>query len=497
MQNEEKNTRLQRHLPQRTLPLEVTAEFTLPDYHSEISRLLWITPTVLPPERYVSAGKAELSGKILFHILYVGPDGGLCALVQESGYGFTLPLEEEGEVLILCAPPSADTVIGRVNGPRKLSVRCKLRASVEQLCEASTAPLFKGEGKEPCRLCDAEHTGRILCADTEGFPLAERVEMEEGTRLILSRGNLLLGEVSCEQDAVRCRGELLLTLLFCKEEAGATPYTVARRIPFEQSIPLAGASAACRACADGTVGEIDASVEEGHVDVVAHVLLRALALREEPVLFYRDVFLPGHGVDCSYDTVEFPAPACFESRHFTLSGERALADLGVGEEILPLDSIATVEIREITREGDKSILNADLCCRILYQRGEELSCVDATFPLRLPLERGGEELHVEANVAGVRLTVAHGLLRADAELQLSLRGFSPVRHTLLREASFGDAQPLRDSCPELYYPAPGERLWDVAKRYGVSPDALAEKNGISAEAPGDAASLAGKRFLLI
>ena len=51
--------------------------------------------------------------------------------------------------------------------------------------------------------------------------------------------------------------------------------------------------------------------------------------------------------------------------------------------------------------------------------------------------------------------------------------------------------------PELFYPAPGETLFGVGKRYGISPARLAEQNGISADDPGSPESLSGVRFLLI
>ena len=77
-----------------------------------------------------------------------------------------------------------------------------------------------------------------------------------------------------------------------------------------------------------------------------------------------------------------------------------------------------------------------------------------------------------------------------------LKGRYPLR--ILCEASVDTAKATpRDGNPELYYPGTEETLWEVAKRYGVSPAALALQNGLSDEAPGEPESLGGKRFLLI
>ena len=63
--------------------------------------------------------------------------------------------------------------------------------------------------------------------------------------------------------------------------------------------------------------------------------------------------------------------------------------------------------------------------------------------------------------------------------------------------SFSPADPLPRADLEICYPTVGETLWDVGKRYGVSPDGLAAANGLSADAPGDTDSLRDVRYLLI
>ena len=69
-QNEDLRGRIQPEMMDRTQPLEIAAEFTLPDYRSEISRLLWVRPTLLPPERFIGGGKAEFSAPVLFEVLF-------------------------------------------------------------------------------------------------------------------------------------------------------------------------------------------------------------------------------------------------------------------------------------------------------------------------------------------------------------------------------------------------------------------------------------------
>ena len=59
--NEEQNARIQLAFADKLQPVELTADMTLPDYRSEISRLLWVRPVMLPPTRFIGGGKVEFS----------------------------------------------------------------------------------------------------------------------------------------------------------------------------------------------------------------------------------------------------------------------------------------------------------------------------------------------------------------------------------------------------------------------------------------------------
>ena len=68
---EERNARIQTAPIEKTAPVELNAELTMPDYRSEITRLLLVHPTVSPPTAFVNGGKAELAGTVCYQILYL------------------------------------------------------------------------------------------------------------------------------------------------------------------------------------------------------------------------------------------------------------------------------------------------------------------------------------------------------------------------------------------------------------------------------------------
>ena len=218
MHNEEQNGRVQLQYADRTQPVEVSAEITLPDYRCEISRLLWVRPIFMPPSRFVGGTKTDFSGPVCYRILYVGPDGALYGAESEGSYAFSLPKEgAEGFDLAEGTEASVDVVpdavISRVTGPRKISVRCRLHARVQAYANKNLTPRLRGEGAESdnvYRLCDATENGRMMTSEVERVHLEDELIPEGSTsdelRLITAHGSVFLPEVTAAEDGVRCKG---------------------------------------------------------------------------------------------------------------------------------------------------------------------------------------------------------------------------------------------------------------------------------------------------
>ena len=163
---------------ERTVSFEGTTEFSLPEYLGEVGKLLWVRPTVQLPSGFLSAGTAEYAGRITYRVLFVGTDGKLYGAEQEESYSFSLPCEAAGldRVSVL---PEVDTVIARVLGPRKLSVRCRMRAEIVGYAEKSLAPDMQGVEGELCRLGGVAQSGRfsLLRGDPTQLTIATRLKL--------------------------------------------------------------------------------------------------------------------------------------------------------------------------------------------------------------------------------------------------------------------------------------------------------------------------------
>ena len=77
----------------RHLSTELNSDFTLPDYQSEIKRLLSTRVTLSTPNEYVGNSNTVAEGALTYRVIYLGVDGKLYCATLEDKYSFSAPLE--------------------------------------------------------------------------------------------------------------------------------------------------------------------------------------------------------------------------------------------------------------------------------------------------------------------------------------------------------------------------------------------------------------------
>ena len=79
-------------------------------------------------------------------------------------------------------------------------------------------------------------------------------------------------------------------------------------------------------------------------------------------------------------------------------------------------------------------------------------------------------------------------VKADAAMALQETAW------LITEAAVQEQKPVKQrgaGCLTLYFPEPGEQVWEIAKRYSTAPAAILEENGLTDD------GAAGEGMLLI
>ena len=492
---------------------EVTAEVSLPDYRPEVKRLVRVTATVTPPARYVGAANTELSGAVDFCILYTGNDGALYSTSHTSEYRIGIPTDLPsdallGEGLVCDADILPEPCNARVLAPRKLSVKCRLRARMKifgtRLIEngdlvsgiaaeklygsCDVCELFSGVG-EPLMLHD-----EIVC-DTQS----------EDVRVVCADGQVFISEATAGSGCVNCRGEVALKLLCAHDSTGLSPSQLTRRIPFESATEVDGCEVNCTASAFGTCTDVSITVEDGRILCDLSVILQGRAQRDRNLTYVRDAYALESASEGRTDFLTLPQSRSSVCANFSIGSTLTAEEAGLRQGLSVVDAHLIPLSAELTQDNGRDILVGK--CRVhltLCDDAGEISSQEVELPYRYEAEAKEASLSdylVHVSPISCRARADGERLGIDGELAVSMVTRAQTKIQYLSACSIGEkCQKLEGECT-VCFPAPTDTLWSVAKKYHKP---LAHLTGINplppqaqAAAADSKASLAGVNYLLV
>lgn len=470
----------------RVVSNEISGEYSLPDDQPEIRRLLSVIPTVMPPAKYVGNTQIEWSGTVDYQVMYVGADGGIYSVPLSSEYHTSLPIEASGEIdlgagVLVFVTPTAETVTTRVSAPRKLSIRCRVRCRV---CAYGKMPLEERcRGSAPLqslrrRMLEGG-TMRALCALSEMMTLHEEIGgIGEGVRVISASAVPFVQDVRMSGEGMCVSGEVLLKLMICSEDIRIE--TLSRKLPFAGNIDLDENIDAQFAVASGTVGELTVSVEDGRILCDLELLLEGRARQNRAVSYTADLYSTAVESECRVTEYMLPVVCKCENTNLSQSERLSASEYKLDEGTQILDVWCGVLWERCENEEGKYVLIGQSRYTLLCQKEGEFSTVDVILPLRYETEaseRDAVGFDARADLLWCRARLEGDLLSLDSELSVMAEFFGEASILPVCEVEFGETVPTRPCGMTVYYPAPEETVWDVAKKYRISLDALTKKQG--------------------
>lgn len=459
---------------ERSVSGEITTEYSMPDYEPEVRRLLRVNAVILPPSSYVGSGTASFSGNVRFDILYSSPDGELCRTSTTEGFELSAPLEKDAdidysdEILAFC-DVQPESMVSRVTAPRKMTLRCRLRARIRAYGHSMPVEKLTGDfdpaGIE--RRCGVADCASFAHAVSEIFDVSDDTEptRQGELRVIGGEGTVQVSEAQATDGMVSCRGDVILRILV--QSGDTSPYVLTSKLPFAENVEGDGFESGMACCAWGQVCEITAEAADGRVHVGASFQLCADAQENLPIPYTRDLYSAVREVTSTFGKVEFPHAVACRTGNFTQSLYEPPEhfDIPADAEILDFSAHATVD--SALCERGKWALVGETRMNLLFLTEGEYRTQEIPIPFRYEFdgECGEvESLFADVHMIGGRARMDGGRLAIDCEMGISFRLCVARDATVLREATFGAEVPQNDECV-ICFPTKGDTLWEIAKRY--------------------------------
>ena len=498
----------------RLLNIELSGDHILPDYLPEIKRILRVGAQCGMPSTYIGSDRAELSGVMHYDILYAGGDGELYSARLDDDYRFEAPFDRDSDADIsggvaLLGDISFDGVVGRATGPRKISVKCRMKPRVRCYAPLELKESIDGLEDESTlrRLIGSGEYALVLRGRDESVPIADEVIPDgaiEDIRVIGAMGKVFVSEASAVRDAVICRGEAIIKLMICRD-GGGEGSVIVRKIPFTREIAAEGAVGGNECRAWGEIGEINVTVGEGRIGCEGIMSLEYELQRPESFEYTRDIY--STEALCEVIKAEYSMPRSIRcmNGNFTQNGvfDQKENGIPVGSVIIDADGVAVCD--KVSIEKGRGVMVGEVKYSIVFADEGEWGSRELSQPFRYEFDLpaltdcAGEPMYsVNLCLVGCRARLDGERIALDSEISTAIRLFCNAVIEAVGEVRIGDAEPTRRGECRICYPDSDDTLWSVSKRYRADAERMATVNSIRVDGSPDASdSLSGVRFVIV
>ncbi len=479
---------------------EISAEYTLPDYLPDITRLLRTGARIENPEKYCSGDTVEYEGRVCFDVLYATSDGKIKNASFDTDYSGNVTGLQISDLSSVNAHTYSESVNCRLAGPRKLTVKTKLVTDISICSIEFTEPAIGGKSTQDSaktlqyRKSKTEFLKEIKAAE-KNTPVSEDIEIEPGMPQI---GDIVYAELLPSPVEVRCAGgkvhydgALLANIMYeAAGENGGEYVFFSREVPISGSVEADGVSEGDMALCDVIASNISyrpqadelGETKTAELDFDYSVFFRIFSRSVCEVT--TDMYSLDYENTVEREALRYRTAETAKTFNFSFNESASYDDADFGT---VLGASCRAAVTSVEKLGTKASVSGNAVFSLIMC-GENGTYAGKSFTLPFHADTDmGKFSHLFsfescACVGNVNARVSDGKIFFDAEITVDLLIFGEKDIEVLKSCTVFTDRPVTaydKSNIVLYYPSRGDDLWTVAKKYNTTVEKLAILNGIT------------------
>ncbi|MBE7025475.1 MAG: DUF3794 domain-containing protein [Ruminococcaceae bacterium] len=489
---------LKEHLGHRQTEVHTESDIIVPDTKPDIGKILQTDGRARITACQVQGDRILVSGLADYCILYVpeGADGTMleCISVQLPFKDvYTDAGAENAEVQADAEILNMDSML--LNS-RKLSLKgtvalhmCLSRLREEALTTDASAEVMPATKKKKIRVCSMTAAGRFsaVAATTETVPAENPPIME----ILKTEAHISEEDVKLITGKIILKGVVRLTTLYTADTL--RPVTMEHAIPFTEILDLPGTEEGMDYTLDYAVTDIYCEVDRDDGDgrrfgAEVTMDIRAETMLSGDIEVLDDCFCPGRKTEISREAVKLETLA--DAVQESISVRKTLS---LPTDWPPIAAVCTLSARptvtSVSVEGGKVQVEGEAAIEMLYLTESGAYPIEAwrdRIPFAFTTKTAAPE---NAEIACRVWLLDCGFTLPDtgsADVRLHL-GFDlrfTEEHTVenISEITADIVDDENRPSVVIAFSAPGDTLWSIGKRYGVSAEKIAAVNHLEPHA---------------
>lgn len=486
---------------------EHSEDFMMPDYIPDIRRVAYCDVRAEVQKLSAENGRITWECMLTYTALLLGDDDTLRNVILQSRVEGDL--KAEGALDSTWLEVKLENAGMRALDPRRMNGRSRICVYAYAPCRVTTDPEIKGDESSAVYIekkTKRVHYTTLVKAEQNDQRVSEDIElgssMPEISDIIYCDVIPYLTACTVKDGHAELRGEAAMELLYADANGEYFPHSA--RVPLSASfaVPyedIRGAFARAR------IGEVKAAAQTNSYGENKIIELDFswdadinCALDDECEIT-SDLYSTAHEITIGKKDIVLDSYVGSFCGNLSIGGENSFEDLSISNVEGITAARASAHISDVVRnENGRTVINGGVdvsivCCVGGEKQGHSACEIKLPFKYERDLDPEGNDFdcRCSVNVSSVKARVDHSKIRVDCELVISGIMTAPFAEKGISEVEIKEPLSFERAPMTLCFNSSGDGLWEIAKRYKVTPAEILERNGI------DEDQLPSKRVLVI
>ncbi len=473
----------------------VSIEVNLPDYCSDIKRILKCIVTPGVSGISLSGENINMTGLIVTRLIYVGEDDRLDCYEQTGTLSCSTQMKNLPENVCLRAKAKTDYINCRALSQRRISISGSVGVSLQAYGEKNEEILSEISG------CNAEckresiRVRELLCQREKTFDLSETVALGQDkpdiAKILRCSCCPVITSQKAVSDKLLIKGELRCEILYCAEK-DMLPRKISHTMPISQILDMPGIdekslltlSLSCRqsACAVKT----DSSGKGRLLEIAARVSAFVKGERERELSVISDCYCTDGEIRDSYKLREFPTVLCAEEKRAVRECTADFSSEKIKEIYDMWHKDTSLSFRD--QEGEIICCCDFLLCGIFLDGNSSVRYAEKNCSVEFPAFTGASGKNIKCEGEGDILSLdfsveKEGSVRIRCEIGYYLRVSCCESKKVLSEICPAENQPQENRQDRLilFFAERGQPLWEIGKKYKTAVRVIKEENSLETD----------------
>ena len=479
-----------------TAQVMADGDVIVPDTKPDILKLLQVDSEASITDKYIENGRLVLCGRVDYKVLYI-PDSEnekIKSILTSMEFRQVVDARNaDADTQILVKPVVEKVEFNTVNS-RKLRLRAIVHIDYEICCLRCAEITCDIENEKAEKQIDVVLYENTVNISEHEFTVKEKLEIPSGE---VSIKEILKNDIRiCDTEYKPVTGKVIVKGVACicvlyVNESDEVRFTEVES-PFTEVIDADGVTenSVCDIdyCVIGSIcnvePDIDGDLREIVLDIDVSASLKATETAEIEIL--KDCFIPYKKTD--YKKESFPLQLVVERP----SMQNTLRDtIEISPNAPAISGIynimANAVITKSEQRQNKIVCEGKLEAYILYLTDvpeNPIYSIKKEIPFSYMIESGNETDSLDCEM---KCMIKHSSYNLNSSGEIEIRCLLSIDCILSKSVMIENIDNINtDECELrkgiiIYFADAGERVWDIAKRYGVPCKTLAEYNEISEE----------------